>query len=182
MAENNPRGWHSYAAIKRHPLHPMLVPFPIAALGGTVATDVAFKATGNPFWAEASIWMIGAGLVTAVLAAVVGLVDFTLIKAARSNVGWTHALGNLGAVLLAALSLALRVSDPQLVVTNGELGLSVVVLLVLLVTGWLGGELVFRHKIAQADGLDSPVVESPAVERGEERSFVGRHTSEPARR
>ena len=68
----NPR---STASILGHPIHPMLIPFPIAFFVTTLISDLAFQQTGNPFWATASLWLLGAGLVMAGLAAVVGLID-----------------------------------------------------------------------------------------------------------
>jgi uncharacterized membrane protein len=54
----------------------MLIPFPVAFLVGALLTDLAFIATGDGFWARASIWLIGAGIVMALLAAVAGFTDF----------------------------------------------------------------------------------------------------------
>ena len=69
---SNPR---STVSIAGHPIHPMLIPFPIAFFVTTFISDLAFQQTGNPFWAMASLWLLGAGLVMAGLAAVVGLID-----------------------------------------------------------------------------------------------------------
>ena len=70
---SNPK---SAANVAGHPLHPMLVGFPIAFFVTTFVSDLAFGQTGNAFWATASFWLLGAGLVTAALAALAGLVDF----------------------------------------------------------------------------------------------------------
>jgi uncharacterized membrane protein len=138
----------SRTAIAGHPIHPMLVPFPIAFLVGALVTDLAFASTDDPFWAMASSWLLLAGIVTAVAAAVFGLVDFLGIPQVRSlNVAWVHFLGNGAAVLLAIWNLAQRWADP--VAGAGGLGiaLSAIVVAILLVTGWMGGELVYRHRI-----------------------------------
>src|SRR3954451_9989119 len=66
----------STAKLGSHPLHPMLIPFPVAFLVGTLATDFAFIGTGDGFWARASMWLIGAGVVMALLAALAGFADF----------------------------------------------------------------------------------------------------------
>lgn len=147
----------SRAAIAGHPLHPMLVPFPIAFLVGVLAVDLAFVAIGDPFWARAGFWLLLAGIVTAIVAAVFGLVDFLGIPQVRSlSVAWIHFLGNGAVVLLAILNLAQRWADP--VAGAGGLGiaLSLIVTAVLLVTGWLGGELAYRHRI----GIMSPAEET----------------------
>src|SRR6188768_2201636 len=65
----------STASIAGHPLHPMLIPFPIAFFVAAFVWDLAFWRTGNAFWATAALWLLGAGLIMAALAAVVGLVD-----------------------------------------------------------------------------------------------------------
>ena len=65
----------SIASIAGHPLHPMLVPFPIAFFVTTFVCDLAFWRTGVSFWASASLWLLGAGLVMAALAVVMGLID-----------------------------------------------------------------------------------------------------------
>src|SRR6266480_335611 len=62
--------------IAGHPIHPMLIPFPIAFFVGAFVCDLAFWGTGNSMWATGALWLIGAGLIMAALAAVAGLTDF----------------------------------------------------------------------------------------------------------
>lgn len=83
MARFHRHGVESTAAIASHPLHHMLVPFPIASLAGVPVTDLVFRSTGNAFWAEASFWLLLAGIVTALVAAVPGLMDFFNIRPVR---------------------------------------------------------------------------------------------------
>ena len=88
------RGVRSTAAIFGHPIHPMLVVFPIGFLVGALATDLAFWGTSDPFWARASEWLLGAGIVMGALAAVAGLIEFVTISRVRSlAAGWVHFLG-----------------------------------------------------------------------------------------
>lgn len=147
MADDLSRGVRSTASIFGHPIHPMIVPFPIAFLVGTLATDLVFWGTGDAFWARASAWLVGAGVVMGGLAAVFGLTDFLTIERARGSVGWVHFLGNLLAVVLSLVSLLLRVGNPAAAVLPGGLVLSFIVVGILLVTGWMGGELAYRLKI-----------------------------------
>jgi uncharacterized membrane protein len=138
----------SSAAIAGHPIHPMLVPFPIAALVGALVVDVAFLQSGDAFWARAGFWLLAAGIATGALAAVFGLVDFLSVPRVRSlTAGWVHFLGNATALALAAWNLALRWDDPAAGATGLGVALSAAVVLILLVTGWLGGELSYRHRI-----------------------------------
>jgi uncharacterized membrane protein len=151
----NIHGERSHASIFGHPLHPMIVPFPIAFLVGTLVTDIVFKSTDNVFWATMSKWQILAALVMAAIAAVLGLTDFVTIKRVRRGwIGWTHMLGNVAVVLLSLFSLIYRWNDPAAGVMSVGLPISIAVVIILLITGWLGGELVFRHKIGVLEGDD----------------------------
>jgi uncharacterized membrane protein len=94
----NPR---STASIAGHPLHPMLIPFPVAFFVGTFATDLAFWYSGNPLWVTGSLWLLGAGLVMAALAAVVGLIEVLGDQQIRAlGDAWWHAGGNVVVVLI----------------------------------------------------------------------------------
>src|ERR1044072_3025606 len=66
----------SSANLFGHPIHPMLIPFPIAFFVTTFASDTALWRTGNAAWATAATWLLGAGLSMAVLAALAGVTDF----------------------------------------------------------------------------------------------------------
>jgi uncharacterized membrane protein len=126
----------------------MLIPFPIAFLVTALATDLAFWGTGSVFWAEVSLWLVGAGLVTGVVAAAFGLIDFyTIPRARETKDGWIHFIGNGAVLVLAFISLLLRISDPVEAVVYEGLVLSALIAVLLVVTGWYGGELSYRHKI-----------------------------------
>ncbi|MEY9426423.1 putative membrane protein [Bradyrhizobium ottawaense] len=97
------------AAIGDHPLHPMLIPFPVACLVGAPIADLAFIGTGDNFWARAAMWLIGAGIVMALVAAVAGFTDFfSEPRIRRLNDAWYHMVGNLAAVVLALINFYLR--------------------------------------------------------------------------
>jgi uncharacterized membrane protein len=141
-------GVASTAAVGKHPIHPMLVPFPIAFLVGALLTDLAYWGTYDRFWAVASMWLLIAGLVGGVLAATAGLIDFFTIQRARSvTAGWIHFLGNASALIVALINLWPRVAAPEAPVLFTGLILSAVVVGILVVTGWMGGELAYRYKI-----------------------------------
>src|SRR5207247_1372156 len=84
-----------------HPIHPMLVLFPVAFFVATFVSDLGFWYSGNALWVTAALWLLGAGLVMAALAAIAGLVDFLGEARIRdiSN-AWQHAIGNVLAVLI----------------------------------------------------------------------------------
>jgi uncharacterized membrane protein len=149
MDVRNPR---STAKSMGHPIHPTLVPFPIAFLFGAFVTDILFWRGGNPFWATASRYLIGAALVFAVLAALAGLTDFLGDKAIRRlNAAWAHMIGNVVAVVLSLINFFLRLHDAQGPIVPTGLILSTIVVIILIFTGWMGGELVFRHRVGVAD-------------------------------
>ena len=99
----------STASIAGHPIHPMLIPFPIAFFVATFACDVAFWITGDTGWFEATMWLLGAGLILAGLAAVAGLTDVLGDARIRGlGTAWWHAGGNVLAVVIEIVNIFLR--------------------------------------------------------------------------
>lgn len=138
----------SRAAMWSHPIHPMLVSMPIGLLIGAFVADLIFWGGGSEFFAQMALWLVGGGLVTGLVAALAGLVDFTSIERARSTDGWIHAVGNGVVMLVAAGNLVLRLAgDAADVVLPWGLLLSTVTVVGLGITGWYGGELSYRHMI-----------------------------------
>ena len=138
----------SKAALAAHPIHPMLVPLPIGAFVGALLTDLAFWVSGDPFWARASMWLVGAGLVSGLLAGLVGFTDFVTLPAVRRfTAAWVHLAGNSIVLALAFVSLLFRVGSPIEAVVPLGITLSLVVTGILVLTGWLGGELSYRHRV-----------------------------------
>lgn len=148
MDASNPR---STASSMGHPIHPALVPFPIAFFIGAFLTDLVFLRTDTAFWATASFWLIAAGLVGAVLAALAGLTDFLGDRRIRAiGAAWAHMLGNVTVVVIELINLWLRLDDPAAALPSPGAYLSGAAFVLLGITGWLGGELVFRHRIGVA--------------------------------
>jgi uncharacterized membrane protein len=150
MAVSSIGGIESAAQVAQHPLHPMLVPFPIAFLIATWACDLAFWASGNPFWANVAVWALGAGVVTGAVAAVAGLADFLGSARIRAlTEAWQHFLGNAAILVLAFINLYLRCSATAVdaAVLPAGIVLSTIVAGMLLYTGWKGGEMVYRHRV-----------------------------------
>jgi uncharacterized membrane protein len=147
---NNPK---VTAAIGGHPIHPMLIPFPVAFLVGTLASDLAFWGTRNPFFAQASMWLVGAGIVMALVAALAGFTDFFGEERIRNlNAAWYHMIGNLTAVVIAIGNFLLRyVQGAEAAVLPWGLVLSFTVAGVLMFTGWMGWEMVYRHRVGIVD-------------------------------
>lgn len=142
---------HSTASIGGHPIHPMLIPFPITCLVGAFVTDLLFLAYGDPGFVTASKWLLGFGIFTALLAAAAGLTDYMGDDRIRQIGHATkHMIANVAAVVVAIVNLAIRFADQANVLSIG-IYLSGVVVLILIYSGWLGGELVYKHRVGVDD-------------------------------
>ncbi|MDX1655598.1 MAG: DUF2231 domain-containing protein [Candidatus Competibacteraceae bacterium] len=138
----------SRVALFQHPIHPMVVVFPIAFLYGALAADLAYWWFVDPFWARMAFWLIAAGLTVGLAAALIGMGDFFSIREIRQHVsGWSHFLSGVMVLSLAAANLQLRWEAPVATVLPLGLFLSAVTGVMLMITGWLGGTLTFRHSI-----------------------------------
>jgi uncharacterized membrane protein len=141
----------STAQIAGHPIHPMLVPFPIVCFVGTLITDIAYYVTANMLWADFSAWLVTIGVIMGLVAAVAGLIDFLsnrLIRAQRP--AWPHMLGNILVLVLASFNVLIHSRDAWTSVVPTGLVLSAMVVLILPVTGWLGWSMVYRHRVGVA--------------------------------
>ena len=117
-------------------------------------TDLIFLNTGDRGFATASHWLIGFGIGTALLAAAFGLIDYMGDdRIRRLGVALQHMMANVAAVVVSIINFAIRLGDPGDI---GGLGvyLSGAVVLILLYSGWLGGEMVYRHRVAVQETPD----------------------------
>jgi uncharacterized membrane protein len=158
MEPHYSHGSGTVAAIGRHPLHPLLVPLPIGFLVGALIADIAFVSTADAFWARGAFWLLVAGVVTGLIAGLAGIVELLGVRRARAmTTAWIHGLGNVLALVIAFVNIVLRWNDPAAPVNSTGLVLSLVVVAILLVTGWLGGELAYRHGV----GVSEDIGENP---------------------
>jgi uncharacterized membrane protein len=149
----------SRAKLFGHPIHQMLIVFPLGLLATALVFDATNLMTANGYWSEIAFWMIGAGVVTGLLAAPFGFVDWLAIPSGTraKRVGAIHGAGNVVVVLLYAGSWLMRMNAPAapatlafvLAFAGGGLALF---------TGWLGGELVDRLSVGVDEGahVDAP--------------------------
>jgi uncharacterized membrane protein len=138
----------SRVAFLKHPLHPMTVVFPIAFFTATPAADLTFWLRGDPFWALAAFWLATAGFVLGIVAALLGIAEFLLMKEVRNRLaGWTHLVTGLMALALAGANVQLRLADPVAAVLPWGILLSAAMALMVGVAGWIGGTLTFGHGI-----------------------------------
>ena len=138
-----------------HPIHPMLIVFPLGLLATSLIFDFVYLATDNTRWADISFWMIASGIVGGLLAAVFGLVDWLAIPSntRAKRIGAMHGIGNVIVVGLFAASWLWRYDVPM-VPEPGAIVLSALAVALALVTGWLGGELVDRLGVGVDNGAN----------------------------
>ena len=141
-------GVPSTVAIAGHPLHPLSVIFPIAFLAGALGSDFGYWLTHDFFWARASLWLIGLGLLGGVVAALIGISDFLQIERVRKrSAGWAHLTLNVAILVLTLVNFILRLGSPESAILPWGLILSLIVGTLTSASGWFGAELSYRHKI-----------------------------------
>jgi uncharacterized membrane protein len=149
----------SRAKLLGHPVHQMLVVFPLGLLAMAVIFDLFAIGLADGYWSEISYWMIAAGVVTGLLAAPFGFVDWLAIpsRTRAKRIGAVHGLGNVVVVLMFGLSWLMR-SDAPTAPDVLALALSFAGGGLALFTGWLGGELVDRLAVGVDEGahVDAP--------------------------
>lgn len=153
-----------------HPVHPMLVVFPLGLFTTAAVFDVVHLVTGTPRWGDIAFWLITVGLIGAIGAAIAGVVDWAAIPARTraKRVGLRHGFGNAMVVVLFILRWFLGLGAPT-IPSPFATALSLLGAVVLAVTAWLGGELVDRLGVGVDDGanLDAPssLARRPLAER-----------------
>lgn len=149
----------SRAKLLGHSVHQMLIVFPLGLLATAVIFDIVYLITSRPGWSEASYHMIPAGIIGGLIAAVFGLLDWLKLPSGTRahRIGAWHGGGNVVVVLLFAISWFMRRSAPA-TPASSALVFSFIGVLLALLTGWLGGELVDRLGVGVDDGahLDAP--------------------------
>ena len=143
----------SPASIGGHPIHPMLIPFPIALWVFSLIADVIYLWRGNPVWRDwIAFYTLLGGIIGGVLAAVPGFIDWLSLKNPEvvKIANW-HARLNVIALLIFVASFYLRTTSGAGLVGGSHtipFVLSVVGVILITISGWLGGELVFKHGVA----------------------------------
>ena len=129
----------SVAHVGGHPIHPMLVPFPIACFFGAFVTDLAYWWTDSTQWETFSVWLLSTGMVIAGFAVIAGLIDFIGNKHIRAlRPAWFHVLGNAIALILSLINAFVHSRDGYTAVIPTGLILSTLVVLILMFTAWSG--------------------------------------------
>ena len=145
----------SKASINGHPIHPMLIPFPLALWATSFVVDVLFYFLRHPTLLVIAKFMIAAGCLGAIAAAIPGIIDWLAIKNGdvKKVANW-HARLNIAALVVFAISFFLRTGRYSELVGRRltiPFLLSLVGVILISISGWLGGELVFPYGIGQKD-------------------------------
>lgn len=148
LAKSLPKGTGTVVAISRHPLHPMLVTFPIALLVSGLASDLAYLFLSDPFWARMSLWLVGIGTSMGILAGTSGAIELLAVAGIRRRAAaWNHFV--MGTMLLAVgfTNWFWRLPDAAAAILPLGIYLSSISVLLVIVTGWMGGKLVFDEEV-----------------------------------
>ena len=136
---------HTPASIGKHPAHPMLVVLPLGLWVAALAFDIVYAVTGDAQWRTLAFWNIAAGVIGALIAAIPGFVDYFSLEGRARRIGTYHMLLNLGAVVLFAVNGFIRMGvGPE---SWWPLALSIIGVVGVAVSGWLGGEMVYVERI-----------------------------------
>jgi uncharacterized membrane protein len=163
----------SRAKFLGHPIHPMLIVFPLGLLATAVIFDIIALTKNVPYLFNAAYWMIVAGLIGGLISAVFGLIDWLAIPMGTraKAIGLWHGVGNLVVMLLFAISWWLRRPTPDNP-SGPALGFSFIAVIISLVTAWLSGELVDRLGVGVDRGanLNAPnsLSKRPASDEAEQ--------------
>src|ERR1043165_9741599 len=146
----------SRVKIAGHPVHPMLIVFPAGLFATAVIFDILYLIFRNAMFNTVSFYIIAAGVVGGLLAAIFGFIDWLALpnNSRAKHIGGWHGLGNFVIVVLFAVSWLLRYRDPNFMPSSFALVLSFAGIVLALVTLWIGGELVYRLGVAVDPGAN----------------------------
>ena len=157
-------GIESTAAVLHHPIHPLSVTLPIGSLVFALAADIVFLFRGEMFWTHAAFYLLWAGIVTGLGAAVLGVTDYLAItELHKLKTAHLHAIGNVAAIGLATANMIVHWTVP--VPTLGWLAfaLSAATVGILGFTGYLGGEMAYRYRIGQIASENGGQIPEPVA-------------------
>ena len=162
MAKQNDRGTQSRSevtlelyrldvgsaiALVGHPIHVIMVHFPIAFAIATLGVDVFYWFSGDEFWARVGIWSTGMAFWSGVAASIVGTGELLLVRGIRLlEASWSHAVAAMTLVAIVGANWGLRLIDPASILPHG-LALSALATVMVGFAGWHGGKLVFDHGV-----------------------------------
>lgn len=148
LGRSLPKGTGTVVAISRHPLHPMLVTFPIALLICGLASDGAYLWSADDFWARMSLWLLGVGTLMGSIAGTTGAIELLFVGGIRRRAAaWNHFV--MGTMLLAVsfTNWFWRLPDSTAAILPLGMYLSSLGVVLVALTGWMGGKLVFEDEV-----------------------------------
>lgn len=147
IAEVAEKDASSMIAVAGHPLHAMMVHFPIAFIIATLGIDIFYWWSADPFWVQVGTWSAGAAFAFGVLAATAGTLELLAVPGIRVRVAsWNHAVAAMVLLAIAGANAGLRINHPELILPAG-LMLSVLASMATAFASWHGGKLVFDHGV-----------------------------------
>lgn len=157
------------ASVARHPIHPMLVPIPIGLWVFSLICDLIYRfGSGDTVWFTVATYDMIAGIIGALAAAVFGFVDLLSLPAGPKRTALVHMSINLLIVVLYVVNAWLRITPGEY--TDTPVILSIIAISLLLVSGWLGGHLVYVHKVA----VNTDETATGAAARPQDRAATGK--------
>jgi uncharacterized membrane protein len=147
----------SPASFKGHPLHPIIIPLPIGLWIFSLISDLIFKFSyGGPVWNDVAFYTLAGGIIGALIAALPGLIDLVSLQNPKSkSIGIWHMVINLLAVALYCVNFWLRMHRAP--GDNLPIVLSAIGIVLIIISGWLGGELVYVRGVAVKQPPDQSV-------------------------
>lgn len=145
------------ATVAQHPVHPMLVVFPIGLWVAALVFDITYAVSGNPMWRTLAFYNIAGGIIGALAAAIPGLVDYTDLQGRARRIATRHMLINFAVVAVFAVDWLLRTRWGTRFVSADSwvpFALSIVGVIGLGISGWLGGEMVYVERVGIRDAAD----------------------------
>jgi len=137
----------SAVALVGHPIHVMMVHFPIAFVIATLGVDIFYWWSGDVFWVRVGLWSAGMAFWSGVAASIVGTGELLLVRGIRLlEASWSHAVAAMTLVAIAGANWGLRLYYPESILPHG-LALSGLASVMAGFAGWHGGKLVFDHGI-----------------------------------
>jgi len=137
----------SAVAVVGHPIHVMMVHFPVAFVLATLGVDLCYWWSGDPFWARVGLWSAGIAFWTGVAASIAGTAELLLVRGIRVlEASWSHAVAAMTLLAIAGASWGVRLTYPDAILPHG-LALSGLASVMTGFAGWHGGKLVFDHGV-----------------------------------
>jgi len=155
----------SPASFAKHPIHPMLVPFPIALWIFSLVSDIVYGlGWGGPIWSDMAFYTMAGGILGGLAAALPGLIDYlSLSDPVPAKIARTHMIVNLAIVAMFCVNLWLRMTAAP--GAGLPVALSVIGVMLLGLSGWLGGELVYVHGVAVESSSKTADASSKTIPR-----------------